>query len=75
LRQRLEATRGVAGLFAAGSADALYRQRRIAGLFGDQPILFFDHGARGSVAVKAAEDLHWNAAIGSLGTIFVKHVE
>src|ERR1700674_4866433 len=72
----LSARRGDgARLFRAGPPDALDGQGRMAGLFGDEPVLFFDHGARGSVTVESAEDFAWNPAVGSLRSIGVEHVE
>ena len=57
------------------SMDALHRQCRLAGFFGDKPVLFFDDGARGSIAVEPAENVAGNSAIGSLRPVFVDHVE
>jgi len=41
----------------------------------DKPVLFFDHGARGSVPVEPAEDFARNPAIGPLGPVFVYNVK
>jgi len=54
---------------------AFYRKGRSARFLGDQPILFFNDGPRGSIAVNAAEDVAWHSAIGTLRTVFVDHVE
>src|SRR5271155_5635792 len=61
--------------FSAGSADAHDDRVGFSGSFGDQPILFFDCGARGRIAIQATKDFNWNSAVRSLGTILVKHVE
>src|ERR1051326_1014597 len=63
------------GSFSTGSTDALHRHGGIPGLFGNKPVLLFDHGARGSIAVEPAKDFAWNAAIGPLGSIFVEHIK
>src|SRR6266540_521297 len=55
--------------------DTFHRKGRSARLLGDQPILFFNDGARGSIAVEAAEHSARHSAIGTLRTIFVDHVE
>jgi hypothetical protein len=64
-----------ARLFRAGAADALDGQGRLAGFFGDQAVLLFDHGVGGGVAVETAEDFARNSAVGSLGAVRVEHVE
>jgi len=61
--------------FSAGSADAFDGQSRIAGFLGDKPVLFFDYAARGSIAIEAAENFAWNAAIGPLRAVFVEYIE
>ena len=63
------------GSFSAGSTDALHGQGGLPGFFGDKPVLFFDHGARGSIAVEPAEDFARNSAVGSLCSVFVEHIE
>jgi small subunit ribosomal protein S21 len=63
------------GSLSWGSTDALHGQSRLPGLFGDEPVLFFDHGTRGSIAVEPAKRFAWNAAVGSLGSVFVEHIE
>jgi hypothetical protein len=63
------------GSFSAGSSDALHGQRGLSGLFGDKPVLLFDHGARGSITVEPAKDFAWNAAVGPLRSVFVEHVK
>jgi hypothetical protein len=54
---------------------AFYRKGRSARFLGDQPILFFNEGARRGIAVKAAEDFVWHSAIGTLRTVLVDHIE
>ena len=44
------------GSFSTGPTDALHRQRWIPGLFGNNPVLLFDHGPRGSIAIAPAKD-------------------
>jgi hypothetical protein len=61
--------------FAAGSANPFDRQGRIAGLFGDKPVLFFQDRERGSIKVDAAEHRTRDPAIGSLRTVFIEHVK
>ena len=61
--------------FSAGSADAHDDRVGFAGSFGDQPILFFDCGARGRIAIHATKDFNWNSAVRLLRTILVEHVE
>lgn len=61
--------------FSAGSADAHDDRVGFAGSFGDLPILFFDCGARGRIAVQATKDSNWNSPVRSLRTILVEHVE
>jgi len=48
---------------------------RSARLLRDEPVLFFDEGARGGIAIEAAEELARHSAIGPLRTVFVNHVE
>jgi hypothetical protein len=48
----------LAGSFSAGSADTLDGQGGVAGPFSDNPILFFDRGARGSIPIKATKGFH-----------------
>src|SRR6266581_4319 len=54
------ANRKRSSLFRAGAADAFDGQGRLAGFFGDQAVLLFDHGASGGVAVETAEDFARN---------------
>src|ERR1043166_378951 len=63
------------GSFSTGSADALHRQGGIPGLFSNEPVLRFDPGALGSIAVEPAKDFAWNSAIGPMGSIFVEHIK
>jgi len=65
----------LSGLPVTRSVHALHRERRGARSLRDEPVLLFDDGARGSIAVEAAEDVARHPAIGALGTIFVDHVE
>ena len=60
---------------AAGSLYAFHGRGRSAGLLCNQPILFFNDGARGGVAVKASKDFGWHSAIGALRTVFVDDIE
>jgi len=53
----------------AGAADAFDRQGGAAGLFGDKPVLFFDHGTRRGIAVHAAKEFPRNSAIGPLRAV------
>src|ERR1700750_396855 len=55
--------------------DALDRQRRPSGLFGDLAILLHDEAARGLVAVEAAEQLGGHAPVGGLAVVFIDDVE
>src|SRR6478752_5313303 len=65
----------LSGLPVTRSVHALHRERRGARSLRDEPVLLFDDGARGSIAVEAAEDIARHPAIGALRTIFVNHVE
>ena len=63
------------GFLAARAVHAFYRQGRSTRALGDEPVLLFDDGARGRVAIQAAKDIARHPAIGALRTIFVNHVE
>jgi hypothetical protein len=65
----------MAGSFSAGTTDALYGQGRITGLFGDQPILFFDRGTGGSITIEATKDFAWHSPIGPPRTVLIEHIE
>jgi len=62
-------------LSAARSANAVYGQGGIAGFLSDLPVLFFDGGASGRIAVDAAQHGTGNSAIGPLGAVFVEDIE
>jgi hypothetical protein len=64
-----------AGSFSAGSADTLDGRRGFAGSFSDNPILFFDRGARGCIPIKTTKHFTWNSAVRPLRTVFVEHIE
>ena len=68
-------TRVLASSLSAGSADAHDDRVGFAGSFVDQPILFFDCGARRRIAIQATKDINWNSPVRSLRTILVEHVE
>ena len=68
-------SRVLASSLSAGSADAHDDRVGFAGSFGDQPILFFDCGARRRIAIQATKDINWNSPVRSLRTILVEHVE
>jgi len=44
-------------------------------VLGDKPILFLDHGARGSIAIDATKDFAWNSAIGPLRAVCMEYIE
>src|SRR5207245_4619968 len=46
-----------------------------ARLLCDEPVLFFDDGARRGIAIEAAKDFARHSAIGPLRTVFVNHVK
>src|ERR1700761_7901592 len=56
-------------------ADALDRQCRSPGLFGDLAVLFHDEAAHGFVAVEAAEQFGGHAAVGALAVVLIDDVE
>src|SRR6185312_11682804 len=56
-------------------ADALDRQWRAAGFFGDLAVLFHDVAARRLVAVEAAEQFGRHTAVGALRVVFIDDVE
>src|SRR5438067_1774028 len=62
-------------LFRARPPDRFDLQRRLAGFFRDRDILFADHGARGLVAIEAAQHRKRNPAVGTLRTVLVADVE
>src|SRR5690348_12875154 len=62
-------------LLRPDAADALDRQRRAAGFFGDLAVLFHDERARRLVAVETAEQFGWYAAVGALRVVFIDDVE
>src|SRR5262245_35702363 len=41
----------------------------------DDPVLFFDDGTRGGIAIEAPEDVARHSAIGTQRAVFVNHVE
>jgi hypothetical protein len=46
-----------------------------ARLFRYEPVLFFDDGARRSIAIEAAKDVARHSTVRSLRTVFVNHVK
>jgi len=56
-------------------ADALDRQRRAAGFFGDFAVLFHDIAARGLIAIEPAEQLGGHAPVGALRVVLIDDVE
>lgn len=68
-------SQNLVGFLAPGAVQAFYRQGRSTRALSDEPVLLFDDGARGGVAIQAAKDIARHPAIGALRTIFVNHVE
>ena len=68
-------SQNLVGFLAPGAVQAFYRQGRSTRALSDEPVLLFDDGARGGVAIQAAKDIARHPAIGALRTIFVNHVK
>jgi len=62
-------------LLRADPLDALDRQRRAAGFFGDLAVLLDDEAARGLVAFEAAKQLGRHAPVGTLRAVLIDDIE
>jgi hypothetical protein len=54
---------------------AFHNNGRSACPLRDEPVLFFDDGARRGIAIEAAKNFARHSAIGPLRTVFVNHVK
>jgi hypothetical protein len=62
-------------LLRADLLDFLDRERRLAGLLGNLPVLLQDERAHRFVTVEAAEQIRWHAPVGPLGIVLIEDIE